>query len=254
MLINFTQWEFKTDLLPNTLKILVTKDFETLKKISECSVLDLGILKPFKISSLFFERNGILGVSPIAHVNKFYGVIDTVLASKNVEVIDYTTAAEEKVYFNGADSLVANFKFEIGLCGINKYTDESLFEEYCEDFELTPLSFDLPDDVMTSEMSFFIGNILFICMDFIVDKKVKKQILSIVANVGLKVIYITKQQVKKGVLNMKCVADYLVITDTAKNELTNNQLKELESSKIVLKEVFLPFLDKEGIKLRDVWK
>lgn len=252
ILIDFRNWIFDKSLgyLPNAQKELLQRDFDTLTKNTDFKSLDLGAVKSLHISSLFFKSEAQIAVSPVKNISDFYEVIDRILEIENKETIDYTEAAEEEIYFHGQDSLVSHSISEIALCGINEKTDESLFEEYCEDFELTPFNFDLSKELLTSDMACFIGNTLLICLDYIKDKKVKKDLFSFLKANGICVITFTKEQVIQGVFDMKALNEKLLISKKAFDLFTEEQKQKV--SNIHVEVVVLPFLEKTEIKLRDI--
>lgn len=252
ILIDFRNWIFNNSLgvLPNARKELLKRDFETIKKVSDFKVLDFEQINPLTISSLFFKNNEQIAVSPVKDIRDFYQIIDTVLEVEDKEVIDYTEAADEEVYFYGQNSLVAHFEAEIALCGINNKTDESLFEEYCEDFELTPFGFDIPEGILTSDIAIFLGNTLLICLEYITDKKLKKQLFSLIKGHGIETLTFTKEQVAQGVFDMKFVDGKLITTQKVFELLTKEQKEAVLKMNTVVLE--LPFLEKVGIKLRDI--
>lgn len=250
ILIDFRNWTFDKSLgfLPNAQKQLLQRDFDTITKIKNFEVLDLGDIKPLSIADLFFKNEEQIAVSAIKNIENYYEIIDNVLELENKETIDYTEAAEEDVYFYGKNALVSDTISEIALCGINEFADESLFEEYCEDFELTPFSFDLSDDLQTSDVAVFTGKTLLICLDYIADKKVKKQLFGLLKSSGIKTITFTKEQVAHGVLDLLSIDDKLYATKKAYDLFTAEQKKAMSNIEII----DLPFLDKAGVKLRDI--
>ena len=252
ILIDFRNWIFdkSLDFLPNAKKELLQRDFDALTKITDFNVLDLGAIKPFSISSLFFKNEKQVAVSAIKNIIEYYEIIDNVLEIENKEVVDYSEAAEEDVYFYGSNSLVAHLNSEIASCGINGSSDESLFEEYCEDFEFTPFSFDIPEEITTSDIAFFIGNTLLICLEYITDKKVKKQLFSLLKQNGIKIVTFTKKQVKEGVLDLKCVKEKLLISKKAFDLFSTEQQKEISDLNIEV--INKSFLQKTEIRLREI--
>ncbi|NIJ45972.1 hypothetical protein FHR24_002443 [Wenyingzhuangia heitensis] len=252
ILLDFRNWIFDKSLgvLPNAQKELLQRDLDTLAKAADLEILNLGAIQPFSISSLIFKNEEQIAVSAIKKVSDYYSVIDLILEKENKEVVDYTEAVEEGVYFYGQNSLVAHSVSEIALCGINSFTDESLFEEYCEDFELTPFSFELPDDLLTSDIACFIGDTLLICLEYITDKKVKKELFSFVKIHGIKIVTFTKQQVLQGILNVKYTGEKLLLTKKAFDLCTTEQKKALSETELEV--IAFPFLEKVGVRLRDV--
>lgn len=250
VLIDFRSWEFKgSGFLPNAEKELLKRDFEAISSKAEFQILEVERTEALCLSSLFFENASDIAVSSIQHIEKYYKVIDAVLSKKDKEVIDYTEAGEEEVYFYGADSLVAHLNTEVALCGINTLTDESLFEEYCEDFELTPFSFDLPEGVFTSDVAFFANNKLLICLEYIKDKKQKKQLTSLLKKNGIELVAFTKAQVDEKVLNVKMLNNgRLLILNSAYDLFTEKQKEAVLDVEVIE----LPFLEKAGVQLKDI--
>jgi len=224
------------------------RDFDTITKIKNFEVLNLGDIKPLSIADLFLKNEEQIAVSAIKNIENYYEIIDNVLELENKETIDYTEAAEEDVYFYGKNALVSDTTSEIALCGVNEFADESLFEEYCEDFELTPFSFDLSHDLQTSDVAIFTGKTLLICLDYIADKKVKKQLFGLLKSSGIKAVTFTKEQVAHGVLDLLSIDDKLYATNKAYDLFTAEQKKAMSNIEII----DLPFLDKAGVKLRDI--
>lgn len=252
MLVDFRSWVFdeKLGVLPNAQKELLQREFNALKTIIDDDILEVREMKPFSIADLFFENSETIAVSPVKKIEHFYGLIDQVLEIRQKEVIDYTAAVKEQVYFCGAAGLVVHLTSEIALCGVNSKADESLFEEYCEDFELTPFSFDLPEGLVTSDVALFVEDTLLICLEYILDKKMKKDLFSFLKANNIRTVVLTKEQILKGVLDIKFINNKLLMAKYVNNVLTDQQKEDLGVFKTeVLK---LPFLEKAGIKLRDV--
>ncbi|MGY6649668.1 arginine deiminase-related protein [Wenyingzhuangia sp. IMCC45574] len=251
ILLDFRNWEFTTQqkYLPNAQTKLVQADFDTLSEIGDFTILKTAI--PVSLSDLFLKNEGTIAVSSVKGIERFYETFDAVLEIENKEVVDYTEAAEEEVYFYGSSSLVANHPFEIGICGVNSKADESLFEEYCEDFELNPFSFDLPESLDTADIAFFVESRLFMCLDYVKDKKLKKQLFSLLKSNGIELVTFTKEQVEQGVFNMLLLKNgRLVIVKTAYDLFTEKQKTAISDLKLQIVE--LPFLEEANVKLRAI--
>ncbi|MGY5351874.1 arginine deiminase-related protein [Wenyingzhuangia sp. IMCC45533] len=251
LLLDFRNWKIQNlGIIPNTQTALLKKDFEVLKNILKTNVLKTVTEKPLSLSSLFFENSHTVAVSAVRNLKSYYGLIDEVLDVKNKELIDYTEAIKEEVFFYGSESLVAHPSSEIALAGINQKTDESLFEEYCEDFELTPFSFDLPDGLFTRDIACFLGTTLLVCLDYISDKKTKKSLLANLKINGIDIITVSKEQVSMGILNFTVINDTVLMPKSVIEIFTTVQLNKLSEIEII--ELSLSFLDQANIKLRDV--
>lgn len=137
------------------------------------------------------------------------------------------------------------------MCGVNEFSDEALFEEYCEDFEMNPLVFSLPENLLTSDVAFFVNNKLLMCLEFVKDKKMKKQLLTMLKINNIELINFTKEQVTKGVFNAKVVAvDKLLISKSAYDLFTEKQKEALLGVRV--EEVCIPFLEAQGVWIRDL--
>lgn len=251
VLVDFRKWSFgDLSYLPDSQKELLQRDFKTLNSIGDFKVIDFK-KREILISDLFLENKEVVAVSSVNNLSDYFKTIDVVLEKKNKEVIDYTDAADEEVYFYGSNSLVAHHTAEIGICGVNKNSDESLFEEYCEDFELTPFSFELPEGIFTSDIAFFTINKLFICLDYIQDKKEKKQLFSILKSSGIELVSFTKEQVEQKVFNMKLLEDgHLLILQSTYDLFTEKQKAAMLDLDIEI--IKLPFLEEVGVSLNQL--
>ncbi len=251
LLLNFKNWSFsKTQLLPNAQKAMLKKDFDTLQTTLNLDVIETLIEQPVSLSKLFFENKTTIGVSSIKNIASYYQLIDTILEKKNKEVIDYTEASQEEIYFSGAENLNAHLNSEIAICGINKHTDESLFEEYCEDFELTPFSFEIPDNLSTRDICVFTNNTLLICLDLIKDKKVKKNLIKLLHQNNIQIINLQQNQISTGILNLIYSDNTIIMSQTTKELFHNTQLSQL--NKHTIKIINCPTLELAQIKLRDI--
>ncbi|TYA77567.1 arginine deiminase-related protein, partial [Seonamhaeicola marinus] len=150
--------------------------------------------------------------------------------------------------------------------------DESLFIEFCEDFEYTPVVFTANQTVNGKRKAIYHTNVMMclaetfavICLDAIDDKKERKQIVKHLQQTNKEVIAITEAQVNNFAGNMLQVKGennqlYLVMSQAAYNSLTPNQIKQIEkhcpiisssldtieacgggSARCMMAEVFLP--------------
>lgn len=250
-LVDFRNWEFKiSNVLPNAQKALIKKDFDTMQSRTGFDVLKNESNEPLFFSSYYYENEDLLGISSLPKVHDFLNMFSDFIASKEKDIVDYSEAADEKIFFYGSKSLVAHSESEIGVCGVNSLSDESLFEEYCEDFELTPFGFELEEGKFTSDVCLFIGNTLFVCWDYIKDKKEKKQLLSLLKRYNIEVFSINKSQVEKDILNMVFVNRKLWMFKSVFEQFSDEQKKKLERFELEIIEA--PFLESERVKLADI--
>ena len=148
------------------------------------------------IESCFFKREGLVAICPTSNPLD-ETVFEEVCNFLEVEdVIDYREAEEEEAYVNGFNSIVVNFQSENAFFGLNSLVDETVFEEICEDFELTPNVFSIVDMYQTSDILKITPNYVFVCLDLIIDKKEKKQLLSILKSLKKQIFFISEKHVK----------------------------------------------------------
>lgn len=188
------------------------------------------------------------------------------------EVMDYTSAEEDEIYLEGTGSIILDRENGIAYAAISPRTDEELFLEFCEDFEYTPVIFEANQTVNGERMQIYHTNVMMcvadeyavICLDTIDDKSEKKNVVSHLKETGKEIIAITEEQMNQFAGNMLQVggmgnSKYLVMSQTAYNSLTKEQIKAIEkfnkiiavdihtieilgggSARCMMAEVFLP--------------
>ncbi len=188
------------------------------------------------------------------------------------EIMDYTSAEEDEIFLEGTGSIILDRENKIAYAAISPRTDEELFLEFCEDFEYTPVIFEANQTVNGERMQIYHTNVMMcvadeyavICIDTIDDKSEKKNVISNLKNTGKEIIEITEAQMHQFAGNMLQVgglgnSKYLVMSQTAYNSLTPEQVKSIEkfnkiisvdinmietlgggSARCMMAEVFLP--------------
>lgn len=193
-----------------------------------------------------FHANGIVGLYPMFAENRRRerreDILD-ILEEKGflIEgVIDYTSAEKEELFLEGTGSIVLDRVHQKAYCALSPRADESLFIEFCEDMECTPVIFTAYQSVDGNRMPIYHTNVMMciaetfavICLDSIDDKKERKNVVDHLKNDGKEIIAITEIQEQHFAGNMLQVigADdkrYLVMSSAAFKSLTNEQLKAI---------------------------
>lgn len=193
-----------------------------------------------------FHANGIVGLYPMFAENRRRerreDILD-ILEEKGflIEgVIDYTSAEKEELFLEGTGSIVMDRVHQKAYCALSPRADESLFIEFCEDMECTPVIFTAYQSVDGNRMPIYHTNVMMciaetfaiICLDSIDDKKERKNVVDHLKNDGKEIIAITEIQEQHFAGNMLQVigADdkrYLVMSSAAFKSLTNEQLKAI---------------------------
>ena len=188
------------------------------------------------------------------------------------EIMDYTSAEEDNIFLEGTGSLILDREFNKASCALSPRSDEELFIEFCEDFDMSPIIFEAFQTVNGERKAIYHTNVMMsvaetfavICADCIDDKKERKMVLENLKADGKEIILITEDQVNHFAGNMLQVRGkddkrYLVMSDSAFKSLTKAQIDKIEkhceilhvsldtieacgggSARCMMAEVFLP--------------
>lgn len=156
--------------------------------------------------------------------------------------IDYTEAEDEDVFLEGTGSLLLDRTNRKAYCALSPRADESLFIEFCEDFEFTPIVFTANQTVDGKRLPIYHTNVMMclaetfavICLDTIDDKKERKNVVKHLEADGKQIIKITESQMHEFAGNMLQVRGnddklYLVMSQSAHDSLTPEQIKMIEA-------------------------
>lgn len=187
-------------------------------------------------------------------------------------VVDYTSAEDEKIYLEGTGSLLLDRVDGKAYCALSPRADEDLLIEFCEDFEFTPVPFVSYQTVNEKRLPIYHTNVIMclgekfsvICLDSIDDKKEKKNVIKHLKEDRKEIIPISEEQVNNFAGNMLQVLGsnderYVVMSDSAFESLTKQQINQIEkhgkilhssldtiescgggSARCMMAEVFLP--------------
>jgi len=200
-----------------------------------------------------FHENGDVAIYPMFAENRRLERREDVLEMLEEKgfvienVIDYSEAEEEEIFLEGTGSMILDRQHRKAYCALSPRADEELFIEFCEDFEYTPVLFEANQAVDGQREAIYHTNVMMcvaetfavVCLDSIDDKKEKKNLLKHLKSDGKEVIAISEQQVTRFAGNMLQVRGnnderYLIMSTSAYESLTNQQLKSLEKhTKIV---------------------
>lgn len=225
-----------------------------------------------------FHENGTVGLYPMFAENRRLERREDVLEVLEEKgflienVIDYTSAEEEKVFLEGTGSLLLDRINRKAYCAISPRADEELFIEFCEDFEFTPVPFESYQTVEDKRLAIYHTNVMMclgekfavICLESIDDKKERKMVKMHLKEDGKELIVITEDQVNNFAGNMLQVRGkdgeaLLVMSSAAFTSLTAHQIIMLQkhcrivsssldvieacgggSARCMMAEVFLP--------------
>ncbi|CAM1341832.1 Amidinotransferase [Tenacibaculum aestuarii] len=200
-----------------------------------------------------FHENGDVAIYPMFAENRRLERREDVLEileekGFSIEnVIDYSEAEEEEIFLEGTGSMILDRQNRKAYCALSPRADEELFIEFCEDFEFTPVIFEANQTVEGQREAIYHTNVMMcvaetfavVCLDSIDDKKEKKNLLKHLKSDKKEVIAISEEQVTQFAGNMLQVRGnnnerYLVMSTSAYESLTNQQLKNLEKHTKIL--------------------
>lgn len=225
-----------------------------------------------------FHENGNVGIYPMFAENRRKERRDEIFIRLEQEgfkinnIIDYTSAEEAGVFLEGTGSLLLDRANDKAYCALSPRADETLFIEFCEDFEYTPVVFTAYQTYEGKRLPIYHTNVMMclaetfavICLDSIDDKKERKNVIQNLTDDGKEVIKISEKQLAHFAGNMLQVRGandklFLIMSQTAYNSLTQTQIELIEkhceiisssletietcgggSARCMMAEVFLP--------------
>ena len=193
-----------------------------------------------------FHTDGTVGVYPMFAKNRRKERKEEVLCLIEehnflIESIrDYTEAEEEDAFLEGTGSVILDRVNKIAYCAISPRADESLFIEFCEDFDYHPVVFHAYQDMNKKRELIYHTNVMMaiankfavICLDTIDDKKERKEVVRQLKNSGKEIIEISEIQMHHFAGNMLQVKNkqeqyFLVMSSAAYKSLSEQQIKKI---------------------------
>lgn len=225
-----------------------------------------------------FHQNGNVALYPMFAENRRRERREDILLKieergfKIENIVDYTSGEKDDKFLEGTGVLILDHQNRKVYCALSSRADEDLTIEFCEDFEYTPIIFKAYQDVDGERKQIYHTNVMMglgeklavICLSSIDDKKERKMVAESLKEDGKIILDITEEQLHQFAGNMLEVKgsfdkNYWVMSETAKNSLTEEQIHLFEkhsqilssdlnvietlgggSARCMLAEVFLP--------------
>ena len=156
--------------------------------------------------------------------------------------IDYSSAENEGVYLEGTGSIILDRVNRKAYCALSDRADESLFIEFCEDFEFLPLIFNANQTFEGKRLPIYHTNVMMciaetfavICLDSIDNKKQRQSIVEHLKSDGKEIISISENQMHQFAGNMLQLktsngSAILVMSQSACESLSESQIKSINS-------------------------
>jgi len=193
-----------------------------------------------------FHQNGNVAIYPMFAENRRRERREDILDKVEEEgflienVYDYTDAEQENIFLEGTGAMVLDRVHRKAYCALSPRADEELFIEFCEDFEYTPVIFKAYQEVDGKQVPIYHTNVMMalgedfaiVCLDTITEKSERKNLLHHLKEDKKEIISISPEQMCQYAGNMLQVqgknSTYLVMSDTAYNALTPQQIQTIE--------------------------
>lgn len=227
---------------------------EKLRGIGVEVIVTTDTLQPSSPDSIFpnnwvsFHDNGNVVLYPMFAVNRRYerrmDIID-MLKEKGFDVqhiIDLATMESQDIFLEGTGSLILDRQNKLTYAAISERTHEEAVDIFSERFDYTPVVFHANQTVDGERLPIYHTNVMMsiaedfaiICLDSIDDKKEREHVAKTIENSGKEIIEITEEQVSNFAGNMLQVQganeeDYLVMSASAYNCLTEHQIERIEA-------------------------
>jgi len=251
------------NVLPSTVQAKALAEFDLfitkLKQIGITVIVVEDTLNPSTPDSIFpnnwisFHQSGHVGIYPMFAENRRLErrdeVLDTLeqngLLIKNV--IDYSSAESENLFLEGTGSLVLDRVNRKAYCALSPRANEELLDEFCEDFEYTPVSFKAYQTVNNQREVIYHTNVMMciapkfavVCLDCIDDKKERKNFINHLKQDGKEIIAISETQVNNFAGNMLSLyganqKEYIIMSESAFKCLNAQQKINIEKYAAIL--------------------
>jgi len=250
-------------LTPENVNAKAQEEFDTFVQKLKMVGIDVTVVddtkNPDTPDSIFpnnwisFHENGDVALYPMFAENRRAERREDILdlleekGFKLNDIVDYTSAEEDEIFLEGTGSLLLDRANGKAYCALSPRAEEELMIEFCEDFDMGPVIFEAYQTVDGERKLIYHTNVMMclgetfavICADCIDDKSERKQVLQSLKEDGKEIILITEDQVNNfagNMLQLKGTDDksYLVMSKSAHESLTTEQIEKLEKHATIL--------------------
>jgi hypothetical protein len=193
-----------------------------------------------------FHNNGMVGLYPMCAENRrderredIFDILVDEYGFAIEGIKDFTEFEDHDKFLEGTGSMVLDRENKICYAAISIRTDEFAVMQFCEEFGYRPVCFTANQDVDGKRMEIYHTNVMMcvgetfviICLDTIDNAIERENIIENLEEVGKEIIEITEEQKHRFAGNMLQVMggkSYLVMSSSAYESLTENQIKAIE--------------------------
>jgi len=195
-----------------------------------------------------FHNSGMVGLYPMCAENRRderrEDVLDALVDEYGFvikEIKDFTEFEDHDKFLEGTGSMVLDRENKICYAAISIRTDEFAVMQFCEEFGYRPVCFTANQDIDGKRMAIYHTNVMMcvgdtfavICLDTIDNAIERENVIETLQETGKEIIEITEAQKNRFAGNMLQVMggkSYLVMSSSAYESLTENQIKAIEKN------------------------
>lgn len=231
---------------------------EKLRAVGVNVIVEHDVLEMDTPDSIFpnnwisFHENGDIGLYPMFAENRRRERREEILIRlekegfKIKDVYDYTSAEDEGIFLEGTGNLLLDRVNKKAYCALSPRAHEELLIEFCEDFDYFPVIFTANQTVDGKRVPIYHTNVMMclaedfcvICLETIDDASERKNLVKHLKADRKEIIEISEAQMHHFAGNMLQVqgkdAKYLIMSADAFNSLTQQQIKTIEKSSVIL--------------------
>ncbi len=233
------------------------RDFVNLLRSKKINVIVFkDTKKPKKPDSIFpnnwisFHANGEIIIYPMYAQNRRLerrqDIIDKLKKTFEVaSVKDFSFFEDRERYLEGTGSMILDRENKFCYAAISARTSEEVIQKFCKSFNYSPVIFSANQDVDDKRLPIYHTNVMMciaddfaiICLDSIDCKDERKNVVQALKQSNKEIIEITEQQVNRfagNMLQLKGDKKYLVMSKSAYNILSTQQIKKINSYSEIL--------------------
>ena len=225
-----------------------------------------------------FHNDGKVGLYPMFAENRrgerredIFEILIDEYGFNIKEIKDFTEFESHQKFLEGTGSMILDREHKICYAAISIRTDEQAVHQFCDEFGYQPHCFVANQTVNGQRLPIYHTNVMMcvandfavVCLESIDNIEERNELIYSLEKTNKKVIDITEDQKHRFAGNMLQVMGdqpYLVMSDSAYNCLTDQQIKEIESycsiihssidtieacgggsARCMMAEIFLPF-------------
>lgn len=193
-----------------------------------------------------FHRDGRIGIYPMCAPNRrserrddIFDILADTYHFHISEIIDFTEFEEHDKFLEGTGSMILDRENNRCYAAISERTDEQAVIQFCDVFDYQPVCFRAKQTVHQHRLPIYHTNVMMcvanhfavICLDAIDAIEERQHVVQHLEESGKEIIEITEDQKQHFAGNMLQVMGHeplLVMSSTAFNSLTQNQIKRIE--------------------------